>query len=124
MYQIEQKNPKSKRKVTVVSQPSSQIAKPNQDQGLITPEGATLLDICPFVHQCLNESCPLYHPKWAQPYCISYVLGKCNNKNKCRLQHAEWEEVVGYADESDLLFDCFSHNGFKKPKFNTNMSNT
>jgi hypothetical protein len=54
--------------------------QPAVDESILSPEGASIRDICSFNENCRNESCKSYHPMWARGICIPFAAGKCNFK--------------------------------------------
>jgi hypothetical protein len=96
----------NKRKVVINKQVS------NGEKNL-SPEGASISDICSFVDKCNDEKCPLYHPVWAVNMCIKYVKDECKTKN-CRLIHMDWEDLLVEAKDPDNRVDFFSGKSFVK----------
>jgi hypothetical protein len=48
------------------------------DDYLLSPEGASVNDICRYIEDCQNSSCKLFHPHWAVKKCIHFAQGRCN----------------------------------------------
>eukprot|EP00347_Sterkiella_histriomuscorum_P002251 403368889 len=84
-------------------------------QTLASPEGATLQDLCEKQEKCLNDKCRKYHPTWAKNFCILALLGKCK---RCDRQHADWFQLMKFAENPELQYDGFSMQRFvcKKPQ--------
>jgi hypothetical protein len=71
--------------------------QPLVDESILSPEGASIRDICSYNDNCRNESCKSYHPMWARGICIPYAAGKCNFK-ACRNQHLEWANLIALSE--------------------------
>ena len=62
---------------------------------ILSPEGASMKDLCNYNEDCSNESCKYYHPKWAVKICIPNAQGNC--KRACKKQHLEWKDMIALA---------------------------
>ena len=103
--EVKQKKKAGKRVVTDTSQ-QQQVFKvkeeykigPSTKELRASPEGAFPKDICSFVEGCKNESCKLYHPKWAVSFCLKYNQGKCNG---CKRAHLDWDDLLALAEPDE-----------------------
>ena len=63
----------------------------------ISPDGATVKDICVKLERCIKDNCKRYHPKWAEGVCIKFIKGKCTY-TKCTLNHnLTWSSLISEA---------------------------
>lgn len=72
------------------------------DESILSPEGASIRDICTFNERCTNMSCKSYHPMWATGICIPFAAGRCTF-NACRSQHLEWANAIALAIPEEQL---------------------
>ena len=92
-----------------------QSARTVLDESLLSPEGASIKDICSYNEDCLNENCKLYHPHWGGKICIPFTQGKCARGGACKKQHLEWKDMIALSTP-DIQYDMFYKTPFKNAK--------
>jgi hypothetical protein len=92
-----------------------QSARTVVDESLLSPEGASMKDICSYNEDCLNENCKLYHPHWGGKICIPFAQGKCARGGACKKQHLEWKDMIALSTP-DIQYDMFYKTPFKNAK--------
>lgn len=92
-----------------------QSARTVVDESLLSPEGASMKEICSYNEDCQNETCKFYHPNWCLKICIPFAQGRCVKGGACKRQHLEWKDVIAISTP-DLQYDVFYMKPFKNAK--------
>ena len=61
-----------------------QPARTVVEETILSPEGASIKDLCIYNEDCQIDICKFYHPHWAVKICIAFAGERCKNGKACK----------------------------------------